>query len=151
LSWQAFDLIFLNGKPLLREPLRKRRYTPPFIHFQPYHPPVSLLHPVCGRLLIFPSLGPVDPSPSPSPRAHFHVFRELLHSSFEEVEGKFAFAVAQDHKEDGDTLPIETFLADAVTGNCEGLMIKTLDDTYEPIKRCVSICTCVSRVSDASG
>lgn len=74
-----------------------------------------------------------------------HVFRELLHSSFEEVEGKFAFAVAQDHKEDGDTLPIETFLADAVTGNCEGLMIKTLDDTYEPIKRCVHFHTCNAR------
>lgn len=60
---------------------------------------------------------------------------ELLLESFVAVEGQFAFAVSLDHKEDGDTLPIETFLADAVQGNCEGLMIKTLDDTYEPIKR----------------
>jgi DNA ligase-1 len=41
--------------------------------------------------------------------------------------------------DDGDTLPIETFLNEAVNANCEGLMIKTLSGnaTYEPTRRWV--------------
>ena len=63
--------------------------------------------------------------------------RELLHKHFKPIDGKFAFATFIDHKEDGDTTQIEEFLDKAVKGQCEGLMIKTLDDnaTYEPSKR----------------
>ena len=63
--------------------------------------------------------------------------RALLRDAFATVEGKFEFAISMDHQEDGDTLPIEAFLDEAVTGNCEGLMIKTLTEnaTYEPTKR----------------
>ena len=43
----------------------------------------------------------------------------------------------QDHVENGDTCPIETFLQEACSSMMEGLMVKTLDDnaTYEPSKR----------------
>ena len=42
-------------------------------------------------------------------------------------------------QDDGGTLEIETFLDEAVTSNCEGLMIKTLEEnaTYEPTRRWV--------------
>jgi len=63
--------------------------------------------------------------------------RALMHKYFKPIEGKFAFATYIDHKEDGDTLKIEEFLDKAVKGQCEGLMVKTLDEnaTYEPSKR----------------
>jgi hypothetical protein len=82
-----------------------------------------------------------DPSPYPLARSNTCVVwdcRELLREHFQSVEGKFELAVSADHQEDGDTTPIEAFLADSVKGNCEGLMLKTLvdDSTYEPSKRC---------------
>jgi DNA ligase-1 len=84
---QAFDLLFLNEKSLLQEPLRVRR--------------------------------------------------KLLHTAFREVTGLFYFATGQDLVEDGDTSGIESFMAEACTAQCEGLMVKTLDDnaTYDPSKR----------------
>ncbi|CAM9507581.1 unnamed protein product, partial [Sphacelaria rigidula] len=63
--------------------------------------------------------------------------RKRLRGAFKEVEGRFRFATSMDHKEDGDTEPIEEFLSEAVKGNCEGLMVKTLTEnaSYEPSKR----------------
>lgn len=47
------------------------------------------------------------------------------------------YATSMDHKEDGDTAAIEEFLDAAVKGQCEGLMVKTLDENaaYEPSRR----------------
>ncbi|KAL3914950.1 MAG: hypothetical protein SGILL_005872 [Bacillariaceae sp.] len=61
--------------------------------------------------------------------------RSLLHKHFAPVEGKFQFAKALDHKEDGDTMVLEQFLDTAVKGQCEGLMVKTMTDIYEPSRR----------------
>ena len=63
--------------------------------------------------------------------------RALLYKYFKCVEGKFQFAVKIDHTEDGDSSVIEQFLDAAVKGQCEGLMIKTLDENadYEPSRR----------------
>jgi len=63
--------------------------------------------------------------------------RDLLRKHFSVVPGKFNFAISLDHQEDGDTTVIEEFLDAAVKGQCEGLMVKTLDDNshYEPSKR----------------
>jgi len=83
----AFDILYLNDRPVLKEPLLRRR--------------------------------------------------ALLRDAFASVPGKFDFAISLDHHENGDTSPIEAFLDEAVAGNCEGLMIKTLEQnaTYEPTKR----------------
>ena len=63
--------------------------------------------------------------------------RRMLHAAFQHTESFFHFASGQDHVEDGDTTPIETYLQEACGSMCEGLMVKTLDDnaTYEPSKR----------------
>lgn len=63
--------------------------------------------------------------------------RDLLKKHFSPVEGKFKFAVSMDHHEDGDTTVIEEFLDQAVKGQCEGLMVKTLEEdaSYQPDKR----------------
>ncbi|KAI8821859.1 ATP-dependent DNA ligase [Fimicolochytrium jonesii] len=80
----AFDLLYLNGKPLTGETLQTRR--------------------------------------------------ALLIEHFIEVPGVFALAK---HMESKDVEEIQTFLDEAVVGNCEGLMVKTLTttSTYEPSKR----------------
>ena len=47
------------------------------------------------------------------------------------------YATALDHTENGDTAIIEEFLDAAIKGQCEGLMVKTLDvnAVYEPDRR----------------
>ncbi|KAK9240550.1 hypothetical protein V1525DRAFT_395320 [Lipomyces kononenkoae] len=61
--------------------------------------------------------------------------RKLLHESFNEVEGEFAFATYKD----GINLDeIQEFLDQSVKDSCEGLMIKMLEGEesgYEPSKR----------------
>ena len=61
--------------------------------------------------------------------------RALMKKHFASVEGKFQFAVSLDFVEDGDTTALEQFLDTAVKGQCEGLMVKTLQDVYEPSRR----------------
>ena len=61
--------------------------------------------------------------------------RSLLHKHFVPVEGKFQFATALDAFVDGDTIVLEQFLDAAVKGQCEGLMVKTMVDIYEPSRR----------------
>ncbi|KAL5003330.1 ATP-dependent DNA ligase [Aspergillus recurvatus] len=61
--------------------------------------------------------------------------RDLLHSSFQSVEGEFQFA---QYDNTNDLEQIQTLLDDSVKASCEGLMVKMLDTEesgYEPSKR----------------
>jgi len=80
----AFDLLYLNGEPLVRKPFQERR--------------------------------------------------KLLQDHFKEVEGEFLFAKSADPETMEE---VQELLEDSVKENCEGLMVKTLDEnaTYEIAKR----------------
>jgi len=60
--------------------------------------------------------------------------REALHNSFEVLPHEFQFAVSSDA---ADVEELQGFLEASIKGNCEGLMVKTLDvdATYEPSRR----------------
>ncbi|MDP2439520.1 MAG: ATP-dependent DNA ligase [archaeon] len=80
----AFDLLYLNGRSLLKEPLRERR--------------------------------------------------RLLAESFVAIPQRFSFAVSSDC---AGELEMQAFLDASIEGQCEGLMVKTLDEaaSYEPALR----------------
>ena len=63
--------------------------------------------------------------------------RRLMKQHFAPVEGKFQYATSLDFsaEEGEETTNLEQFLDAAVKGQCEGLMVKTLDDVYEPSRR----------------
>lgn len=61
--------------------------------------------------------------------------RDLMHSTFQQVEGEFAFAT---HTDGQEAETIQVFLDESIKASCEGLMVKMLDGDasfYEPSKR----------------
>lgn len=61
--------------------------------------------------------------------------RELMMSSFDEIEGVFMFAKSHDSRDPDEILEL---LNNSVKAGCEGLMVKALDgphSTYEPANR----------------
>jgi DNA ligase-1 len=132
----GFDLLYLNGE----------------VSSAP--PPLHLLVPIAVSRCC---LGCVMDGLQSLVREPFRRRRELLHNSFIEVDDEFMFARYSDANTidvrsaalccvllspDDPSLSqeIESSLHESVAGNCEGLMIKRLDDeaTYQPSKRSYS-------------
>jgi len=67
-------------------------------------------------------------------KLNFEERRELLHKTFEQIPGKFVFASFKNAISFDE---IEGFMNDSIAEGCEGLMVKTLNQsaTYEPSKR----------------
>jgi DNA ligase 1 len=114
---QAFDLMYLNGQSLLRKTLRQRRELLR-THFVP----------VPGKFQFAKSMdlelgGSGDQQEQEEPKEYN---AELLVARKKESTGG-----------GDDTTLLEEFLEQAVKGQCEGLMIKTLDENawYEPSRR----------------
>ena len=58
--------------------------------------------------------------------------REAMYSAFKEVPDEFYFCTAKISR---DVEELQVFLEDSIADNTEGLIVKTMDATYEPSKR----------------
>ena len=58
--------------------------------------------------------------------------REALYGAFKETPGEFMFVTAKTSR---DIDELQVFLEDSIAENTEGLIVKTMDATYEPSKR----------------
>jgi len=58
--------------------------------------------------------------------------RLALYNSFKETKGEFLFATAKTSR---DVEELQVFLDESIAANTEGLIVKTMDATYEPSKR----------------
>jgi DNA ligase-1 len=65
-------------------------------------------------------------------REPMSVRRLALYSSFRETKGEFLFATAKTSR---DVEELQVFLDESIAANTEGLIVKTMDATYEPSKR----------------
>ena len=65
-------------------------------------------------------------------RKPMHERRDALYSAFREVPGEFFFVT---EKTSRDVDELQVFLDESIKANTEGLIVKTLDATYEPSKR----------------
>ena len=65
-------------------------------------------------------------------RKPMHERRAALYAAFREVPGEFFFVT---EKTSRDVEELQVFLDESIKANTEGLIVKTLDATYEPSKR----------------
>ena len=65
-------------------------------------------------------------------REPMSVRRRALYNSFSKTKGEFLFATAKTSK---DVEELQVFLDESIAANTEGLIVKTMDATYEPSKR----------------